>query len=240
MIAKALTAAVGLFTIVEIGWLVRRFSTNPPATGDPLSVALGTAGLACMVAMLIYSVARRSRTLRRAAKLTEWLNLHIFFGVQGWVLVMFHCWGFVFPDAPRDYNWANPGPLSFVLMNIVFFSGILGRYLFAALPRTLSGQHMDRREYDVQCAELDKGIPAEVAALWSEERDWRRASEGLAAMAGVPTMARFRAKRRIDLGRKQTRLEAHWRRFSSWIVAHRPLASFMYILAAVHTVAIAQ
>lgn len=231
---NVLAGLAALFTVVEVGWLVARFTTDPPSAGDPLSVALGTAGLACMVIMLVYSIARRSRKLRQTARLSTWLNFHIFMGVQGWLLVMFHCWGFVFPEAPRDYNWANPGPLSFVLMNFVFFSGVLGRYLFAKLPRTLAGQHMSRQEYDAECAELDKGIPAPVAALWVDGPDWAKAKAGLDAMPAVATTARFRAQRRIELGRKQSKLEQHWRTFSSWIVAHRPLASIMYILAALH------
>ncbi len=231
---KVLAGIAALFTVVEVGWLVSRFTTDPPAAGSTLSNGLGIAGLACMVAMLLYSVARRSRKLRQTARLASWLNLHIFLGVQGWMLIIFHSWGFIFVAPGVERSWTEVGRISFALMNIVFFSGLLGRYLFARLPRTLAGQHMTRREYDAECAELDKGIPADVAALWSGGNDWGRATAKLAETRGVPTMALYRAKRRIELGRKQNKLERHWRTFSTWIVAHRPLASIMYILAAVH------
>ena len=236
---RLLTALAALFTVVEVGWLVQRFTTNPPKAGDPLSVALGSLGLACMVLMLVYSAARRSRRLRQAARLSSWLNFHIFLGVQGWLLVFFHCWDFVFPQGVRDINWANPGVLSFVMVNVVFLSGVFGRYLFARLPRTLAGQHMSRRDFESEIASLDKGIPAPVAALWSgpEARGWAAAGKALEAMAELTPDVREQAARRIELGRKQDALEAHQKTFSAWIVAHRPIASFMYILAAVHTAA---
>src|SRR5256885_10507721 len=85
-----LPAVYAVVIAAEILGLSWRYATNPPAPSSTLSIALGWVGLGSMVVMLIYSLARRSRSLRQMARLSAWLHLHIFLGVQGVVCVFFH------------------------------------------------------------------------------------------------------------------------------------------------------
>jgi thioredoxin reductase (NADPH) len=231
-----LPVAAFIFLILELGGLTWLFATSPPPSGSPLSVLLGWGGLGSMVIMLIYSVARRSRALRRRFRLSAWLNFHIFFGLQGVLLVFFHCWPIFFPEGPRDYNFLNAGRLTLVAVGVVFCSGLFGRYLIGRLPRTLRGEALGPRELETEMATLDKGIPAPVAALWAEG-DWGGAAAAVAALADLEEADRERALRRIDLGRRHAGLAAAQRFFSRWIVAHRPMAAILYILAGLHVVA---
>ncbi len=55
-----------------------------------------------------------------------WLNLHSYFGLIGFLLVMFHA-GLPFQFR---YNEFDPGTVSTYLMIIAVVSGFIGRYLY--------------------------------------------------------------------------------------------------------------
>jgi len=120
--------------LAEAAVLTVVYATNAPAPSDPLSIWLGWGGVLSMVVMLVYSVARRSKRLRDAMRLSAWLHFHIFMGLQGVLFVFFHSlhlWGKLGTLMP------NPAVLSYVAVAVVFFSGIFGRYLYGWLPRTV-------------------------------------------------------------------------------------------------------
>jgi len=122
--------------LAEAAVLAAVYAIDAPAPSDPLSIWLGWGGVASMVVMLIYSVARRSKRLRDVMRLSAWLHFHIFMGLQGVLLVFFHSlhlWGRLGAGI-----WTpNPGVLSFLAVAVVFFSGLFGRYLYGWLPRTV-------------------------------------------------------------------------------------------------------
>jgi hypothetical protein len=129
-------AYAGLW-VAELIALVVIYVRWHPAASSTFGTALGWAGLVSMIVMLVYSIARRSRSMRQWARLSHWLHFHIFLGFQGVLFVAFHSsslWskGFLNP--------LNPGFLSFVGATIVFCSGLFGRFLFGRLPRGPDGE----------------------------------------------------------------------------------------------------
>ncbi|MCA9568036.1 MAG: hypothetical protein KC656_09345, partial [Myxococcales bacterium] len=125
--------------VFEVVVLATIYALAPPRPSDPLSVWLGTLGLASMVVLLVYAVARRSKAVRHIAELRHWLHFHIFLAFQGFVFVVFHSLP-MFTGA--RFMWLNPGVLNFLAVCVVMASGIFGRWLFQQVPRTLGGQHM--------------------------------------------------------------------------------------------------
>jgi hypothetical protein len=125
--AARLPILYALLVLAELGYLIWRYATNPPASSDPFSVWLGWIGLGAMTFLLIYSVARRSRALRSIARLSYWLHFHIFLAVFGFVAAFFHSLHLFQKPA---INPLNPGFLNFVAVIVVFFSGIYGRYMY--------------------------------------------------------------------------------------------------------------
>lgn len=231
-----LTEAVGLAAV---------YALAPPAPSDPLSVWLGTLGLLSMIVMLVYSVARRVKVLRDVARLSAWLELHIFLGLQGFLFVGFHSLP-MFTNA--RFMWLNPGVINFAAVCVVIASGVFGRWLFAQVPKTLGGTHMEAKDVEAELKALNADLPASVTALWKDvpelrsifgmvkaDLDRRTAERKLATM-GLPPDVYALASRRVRLERQKAALHVTQRVFRWWIVLHRPIAAMMYVLSAMHLV----
>src|SRR5439155_15840336 len=134
---------------------------------------------------------------------------------------------------------------NFGAVMVVFFSGLFGRYLYSFLPRTLGGEQMAAREVEAELSKLG-ALPKEVEPLIRVSAP-PRGSMGVlradlqtrAALKKLPTLnvapeARVLIERRLKLQRRLHALTSAERIFQRWIVLHRPLASIMYILSAVH------
>lgn len=233
----------GMLLLVEIVGLAALYAFATPDPSDPISVWLGTLGLLSMIVMLVYSIARRIKILRDMARLSYWLHLHIFLGLQGFVFVFFHSLPMFFGSR---FMWFNPGVLNFLAVTVVIGSGIFGRWLFSQVPKTLGGQHMAAREVESELASLQGELPESVTALWKgvpetrsvfgmvkADMDRRTAVRKLRRM-GLDPKVRELAERRLQLERHKAALSVTQRVFRWWIILHRPIAAIMYILSAVH------
>ena len=244
---KLLPWLYGLLLLAEIIGLSVVYAIAPPEPSDPLSVWLGTLGLASMVIMLVYSFARRITLLRNVARLSVWLHLHIFLGLQGFVFVVFHSLP-MFTGA--RFMWLNPGVLNFWAVVVVIASGVFGRWLFAQVPKTLGGQHMAAKEVEAELQSLQTAqgvsLPAEVTALWKgvpetrsifgvvqADLNRRSAVRRLRRMGLDPDVFAL-AARRLQLERHKAALSVTQRVFRWWIILHRPIAAILYILSVVH------
>ena len=118
--------AILLGEIALLGRLVA-ISHGPP----PLTYEMGWAGVGSMLVLPVYSIRRRVRALRALGSLRAWLDLHVFLGLQGFVLVAYHSVGI----SPR----ASLAAINFALVAVVVASGVAGRYVYGLVPRG-SGQ----------------------------------------------------------------------------------------------------
>lgn len=214
-----------------------------PESASWLNVTVGTIGLFSMIAMLVYSIARRSKWMRDRMRLSYWLQIHIFLGLQGILLSFVHC----LPLLWRE-GWpilVNPGMLNLYAVAVVFASGLFGRYLYAQVPKTLGGQHLEAKALDAEIAALNT-VPPDLAALWKDApaaRGFlgviaagfarRRALRALRSK-GLPPEVHALARRRVTLEHQKATMLAAQRVFRYWIVLHRPIAVGMYFLSAVH------
>lgn len=244
--ARWLPWIYGLVLLGETVGLSVLYAVSPPKASDPLSVWLATLGTASMIVMLGYSVARRSQRLRNIARLSTWLHLHIFLGIQGVIFVFFHSVP-MFLRLPSVYL-LNPGVLNLLACATAFFSGLFGRYLFAQVPRTLGGQHMAAKEVEAELAALDDvdDLPDTVTTLWKQSpkavsflglirADLARRG-AIRTLRGSELSAELRAtaERRLQLARAMAVLTVSQRWFRAWILLHRPIAAAMYVLTFVH------
>lgn len=243
---RALPAIYLSLLFVEALVLVPAYLVLQPASGSLTNAIVGTVGVLCMIAMLVYSVARRSRTLRSMMRLSLWLHLHIFLGLQGILLVYLHCLPLLWRHGPPML--LNPGMLNLYALTVVFASGLFGRYLYAQVPKTLGGQHLAAKDLDAELETLREPVPEEVRALWqgapsgrgflsviAAGRARRRALKALRRMVLDPQLAAL-AERRITLERQKAVLGSAQGVFWLWIVLHRPVALAMYLITFVHVV----
>ncbi len=241
MLVTALYLAI---LTVEALVLVPFYVWLRPASGSGLNLVVGTVALASMIAMLVYSFARRMKFLRNVMRLSSWLHLHIFLGLQGILLAYVHC----LPLFWR-HGWpilVNPGMLNLYAVTIVFGSGLFGRYLYAQVPKTLGGQHLVAKEVDAELKALGDKVPAEAERLWKDAPGargflgviaaGRARNAALRALGAIPMEreARVLAERRIVLEHQKRAMASAQRVFSWWIVLHRPFALAMYLFSFVH------
>jgi len=89
----------------------------------PRSYEAGWVGAGSMIAMQVYSLRRRLRVLRNVGSLRTWLDLHIFLGFQGYILVGYHSVGITLSTSLAAINFA--------LVTIVVLTGVIGRHLYS-------------------------------------------------------------------------------------------------------------
>lgn len=100
--------------------------------------AFGVIGSAMMIFMLLYSIRKRIRRLQNLGYLSSWLRVHIYFGIIGPLLIILH----------SSFKVQGLIAVSFWSMIAVALSGILGRYLYKQIPRTIAGQEIDFKELE--------------------------------------------------------------------------------------------
>lgn len=99
---------------------------------------VGWAGSACFVTMMLYSVRKRFKFMTDVGPIRYWLDIHMFLGILGTVLVTAH----------STYKFGGIVSLSYWSAVLVAVSGFLGRYLYVHIPRTVSGNEMVADQID--------------------------------------------------------------------------------------------
>ena len=99
---------------------------------------LGIVGSLMIIALLLYSVRKRARFMRRWGDLSVWLRYHIFLGVAGPVLITLH----------TSFKVDGLVAVSYWSMIAVALSGVFGRYLYQQIPRNVLGEELDSGEME--------------------------------------------------------------------------------------------
>ena len=102
-----------------------------------LGHGLGIAGsLFIIVGIASYMARKRYRSLSRLGLLKYWLEFHIFLCTLGPVLILFH----------TSFKFGGLVAISFWSMVAVFLSGIIGRFIYIQIPRSIEGKALDLNE----------------------------------------------------------------------------------------------
>ncbi len=104
--------------------------------GGKAGHGFGVIGSSMILLLFLYSVRRRG--VIRWGSLTNWLNLHIIFGILGPLYVTLH----------TAFKFGGIVSVSYFSMVAVMMSGIFGRYLYLQIPRAMTGGELSRREID--------------------------------------------------------------------------------------------
>ena len=224
--------------------------------GGTIGHKLGLVGSGMMLLMLLYSVRKRVGALRQVGSLSRWLDVHIFLGVIGPLLVILH----------SSFKVHGLVALSFWSMIIVASSGVLGRYLYLQIPRTRAGEALaldDLERLDRELSErlrtrfgLDAGQLAELDAVTEALPPRMGLLQGMALIVVDDVRLRSRLRqfsRRCpsvprpllrEFGRTVRQKATSRRRlllwgrlhelFHYWHVLHKPFALVMYLFMFVH------
>ena len=137
--------------VVYIGYA----AVTKPDGGHPFGHLLGILGTIFMImAETLYSI-RKRMGLIRYGQVRHWLSFHIFTGIVGPALVLLH----------TGFEFRGLAGFTSLLTLLVVLSGFLGRYIYTAVPRTLAGVEVDRRQ-------LEEELRVERSSLvqWSRQQ----------------------------------------------------------------------
>jgi hypothetical protein len=102
-----------------------------------LGHGLGIAGsLFMIIGMLSYMARKRYRIFSRLGLLKHWLEFHIFLCTLGPLMVLFH----------TSYKFGGLVVISFWSMVAVFLSGVIGRFIYLQIPRSIEGRELSLNE----------------------------------------------------------------------------------------------
>jgi len=222
---------------------------------------LGILGSAMMLLLLLYSLRKRNRFGLRFGKIGQWLNVHIFLGIMGPVLVTLH----------TAFKFGGFVSVSFYSMLAVMLSGFVGRFLYVQIPRTLSGDELTVRQMEERNQHLSRKLiekhrmnPNSLKQLQSlsgvNKDGQNRAFSTVMTIAGNNLIRPFKIRKlkkkllkqngnippqAIDslveiidqkavLMRKMALLSAIQPMFHYWHVIHKPFAYVMFIIMFLH------
>ena len=220
---------------------------------------MGWIGSACFVMMMLYSFRKRLKFMTDVGPIRHWLDVHMFLGIFGTVLVTVH----------STYKFGGLVALSYWSAVLVTVSGFLGRYLYVHIPRSVSGTELRMDEIDSMMVEVNSEIakyssgsrlstlieeltPAmrdagvgDVSALLSMVSD---------DLSNIRSMGRIRAELKLDaktpshvkqrlfwlirekrrLLRSRMFLDVSHRLLHHWHIFHKPFAVVMFIVMFLH------
>jgi hypothetical protein len=102
-----------------------------------LGHGLGIIGsLVILFGVFSYMARKRKRSLMRLGLLKHWLEFHIFMCTVGPVMILFH----------TAFKFGGLVAVSFWSMVAVFLSGIIGRFIYIQIPRTIEGRELSLNE----------------------------------------------------------------------------------------------
>ena len=223
--------------------------------GGMLGHGYGIIGtLMMIVGVFGYMIRKRVKALYRLGRLKYWLEFHIFLCTLGPMLVIFH----------SAFKFGGLISISFWSMVAVVLSGVIGRFIYIQIPRTVEGEELNiediqemqekiktdlRDNYDIKeetykklvsfldSKEETPGILATIFNFNFSER--KKLSKIKSLLKKEISKEHFNdfinlIKKEISLNTKISHLSLMKKLFGYWHVIHLPFALIMLIIAIVH------
>ena len=156
----AVTAVVSVVALAVYGWnyyllaaAERPFSPKHELLKPSGSIAikLGIAGVLLFMMIFLYPLRKRIKWLGRIGSAKHWLDFHVIAGLTAPVLIAFHA----------SFKFRGIAGIAFWIMLSVAISGVIGRYIYAQIPRSLSSAELSLKELAEIEEELSKDLSAQ-------------------------------------------------------------------------------
>lgn len=219
-----------------------------------LGHGLGIVGsLLMLIGVSSYMARKRYPSLARFGKLKHWLEFHIFLCTLGPILVLFH----------TSFKFGGLVAISFWSMVAVFLSGIIGRFIYIQIPRTIEGKEMSLNEVRDLKSDIGGILKSDFNLDENSYQAIVESTKNSTELSGSNPLVRFlndkKTKRKvrsilknadlplndyrtllklvvneISLNRRIDRLNTMQNLFKYWHVAHLPFALVMIIIMVIH------
>ena len=221
------------------------------AIGHGLGI-IGT--LLILIGVSTYMMRKRLRSWRSLGVLKHWLEFHIFLCTLGPIFVLFH----------TAFKFGGLVSVSFWSMVGVVASGVIGRFIYIQIPRTIEGRELSlnevremrknignvlREQYNLseagfqaimdstKRAEGDNGVNTLIRKTVYDTKTIRNVKSVIRQL-GLSRMQSKQVLRlvrdELALNKKIERLQTMQRLFRYWHVAHLPFAIIMLVIMVVH------
>ena len=151
-LATTWLVVAGVFLFWGLDYYILPLAERPYADGHDLFKPTGLVGNRLAIAgtlMLTFGVAsystrKRWKRLQTWGKLRHWLSFHIFLCTLGPFLITLH----------TSFKVGGLVSIAFWSMVLVVASGLVGRYVYVRIPKTLNGRFRSMQEIEARQAEL--------------------------------------------------------------------------------------
>ena len=216
---------------------------------------LGIIGtLLIIIGVFGYMARKRFKSLSRLGVLKHWLEFHIFLCTLGPIMVLFH----------TSFKFGGIVSISFWSMVAVVASGVIGRFIYLQIPRTIQGRELSLNEIHDMQTDLGSSLQNNFGNLSVNIHDLIQKSASINQYKGFKGFFNqyadeFRRKKQIRtnlknqniasedinvlmklvsnemaLTRKIQRLVTMQKLFRYWHIAHLPFALIMLIIMIIH------
>ena len=230
--------------------------------GGFLGHGYGIIGTVMMLLLLLYSLRKRTRIFGKIGAVGRWLDVHIYFGIVGPLLIVLH----------TSFKLNGIVAISFWSMVAVALSGVVGRYLYLQIPRGIRGNELGMQElegmdnkltfeilnsYDIEPDKLEQlqvkilgninpdrnSLSLLLSLLFSDIFKFfknSRIKREIRKSIGLPTsqikeFIKIAGKKAL-IHRRVLLLGKIHKLFHYWHVIHKPFAVIMYLIMIVHVV----
>lgn len=139
-------------TPIEERFFQEQHTSLKPSGG--LGHGLGILGTFMMISgVTIYMVRKRARKLFNWGYLKHWLELHIFLCSVGPLLVLYH----------TSFKFGGIVAISFWSMVAVVLSGVIGRFIYVQIPRSIQGKELDIQQLNEISSDISARLRREIS-----------------------------------------------------------------------------
>ncbi len=109
-----------------------------------IGINLGIFGTVLFCVLFLYALRKAMPFLGRIGTARQWMDFHVIIGVSAPVLIAFHA----------SFKFNNVAGAAFWIMLAVALSGVIGRYLYSQIPRSLNAAELSYQELEAREDEL--------------------------------------------------------------------------------------
>ena len=126
---------ISVIAVLLFGWANR--DDNYLSAENGAGYALGIIGGSLMLLLLIYPLSKRISVLSRLVPVRYWFGIHMFFGIVGPVMILFHS---------NFHMGSTNSSIALISMLLVAGSGLIGRYIYTNIHHGLYGKRITLNE----------------------------------------------------------------------------------------------
>lgn len=116
--------------------------------GGSIGLRLGILGTVLFFIIFLYALRKVIPWLGRMGSARHWMDFHVIAGVTAPIVIAFHA----------SFKFQGIAGVAFWIMLAVALSGVIGRYLYAKIPRSLNAAELSLTELHTDEAELSEAL----------------------------------------------------------------------------------